>query len=50
VKYVDLVRRHLVLTAIVVLVLVALAFVSYSIYAYGRGDEVPGERGDVFER
>jgi hypothetical protein len=50
VKYVDFVRRHLLLTAVVVLVVAALAFVSYSVYVYGRGEEIPGERGDVFER
>jgi hypothetical protein len=48
VKLVGLMRRHVFLTAVVVLVLAALIFFAVTVGLFGVGEEVPGDRADVF--
>jgi hypothetical protein len=48
VKLVDLMRRHVLLTVVLVLVVAILLSIVVTVALYGVGEEVPGDRGDVF--
>lgn len=47
-KLVDLVRRHVPLTVILVLVVATLVFIAVTVELFAMGEEAPGDRGDVF--
>jgi hypothetical protein len=47
-KLVDVIRRHVLLTVVLVLAAATLVFIVVTVALYAVGEEVPGDRGDVF--